>query len=275
MTMRWLFEGFAMPSDADLKKIKAAGFETLILGLNDEDDPNRDGHEQRANRPDPSDLTDIFRFRHKNARDRYLRIMDTAQNLDLGIALMPWCRTTKAYNESAAEAVLPLTDHPSCVGVVHDTERFWHKLLPPGMNHEQAVAEHWVPCWAEKGVSNYVTDYAYMPKSVKPLLPHMCGALPQALSRSSWIPRGDVYRAGRTQKAAHASWSKHLEDDQLLIIEIAAYDQSKHPEGVRGALNKQASTASDLADGFAWWSYRACPKSWWKHLVEINLRHGA
>jgi hypothetical protein len=245
------FHGFGVPRDAETGGIADAGFNVVILGMNHQDD-DKNGITR-------ADLDDKFLLiGGKKSIPRWQRAFDEFHARGVEVWLMPWARTTLAYNVTARAVLEPMTDHPAVTAIVHDTEVYWHKLLPDGMNHAQAVEQNWVPIWSELGVDQLVTDYAYAPKSIRPLLPHLTGAIPQAYSRASWTRKegGAVYRAGRTQRVALHSWSPLLGENQALIMGLAAFDQSGHPGGVRGGMNAQAREARG-AEGYAWWSWRS------------------
>lgn len=257
-----IFYGFGVPTLARLQWIAQAGFDVVILGMNHQDDD--------TNGITRADLKDVFKIiGGRRSLSRWNQALDQAHDLGLEVWLMPWARTTLAYNETARATLEPMTDHPAVGALVHDTEVYWHRLLPDGVDHAQAVEQNWLPVWGEMGVDHIVTDYAYAPESILPLLPHMSAAIPQAYSRASWIPRGDVYRAGKTQAAALRSWRGHMGTNQRLIVGCAAYDQSGHPGGIKGGMTAQYE-ASTHGDGIAWWSYKSAGTVARRVMAELN-----
>lgn len=253
------FTGFRFATQKQLDLWREAGIRDFIVGLTNEDDDNRG--------IDPSDRNDVFKWRHGAAGPRKLaQNMEWAAQRGMFCWPMTWLRATPGWCTTAAAALLPHTEHPGCGPLMLNTERYFHRVLPVGMSHQEAVEAHFVPAFVEKGVDLYVTDYASCPAPVLSLLPYMTGGLAQAYSRASWVARhnqkragsGDVYLPGRTQDYAEVRWGRCMSPDQDLIIGTAAYDQRGHRGGARAAMTAQCDAVDAAgAKSVAWWSWAA------------------
>ncbi len=267
---RLFFFGFRIPKRSEAILIKKLGFDGVIVGFTDEDSPNAQGVDLRPGRPDRSDLDDIFRWRSRKGPQKLKACLDLCEELDLLFIPMTWARLTKAYNETLAEAFEPFWRQIN--HLLLNTERFFQKVVPPGMTREEAVKTNLLPYLQGRGVQLGMTGYTYATPADLDLLPYVYFVIPQMYSRGDWARAkgkdGRIYIAGRTQEVGQDRWDDKMRDDQLLIGGLACYAQKDSPGGAlgyprsknertrMGGLRAQAKEVMDF-DGYAWWSYMA------------------
>lgn len=266
-----LFTGFAFPTAQAIARYAAAGVKALIVGINNQDDDQRG--------VEPSDLADGFVWRHGKEGPAKLReALDTCARWNMKLAPMIWARPTEKYCAEARAAVEPFESHPACMGVCHDFEVYWHKLvLIADLTGEQSAAL-WLKHFGRSSTRAFITDYAIMPAIVGALFRAAINAgvdvyaIPQAYSRHSWLSKGAIYRAGETQKAARRSWGRELADGDekaRVIVGLAAYDLGPQPNAwmraqLGGATSPDLPHPERLAPAVAWWSTPAAKQG--KHL---------
>ncbi len=269
----FVFQGFTFPSEAELDHMHAAGVDGVIVGINNEDD-DRDG--VRA-----ADLDDTFvwRFGATSGPAALHGCIEACAKRFMTCWPMIWARPTDRYNEAAALALEPFLGLDGFGGVVHDAERYWHKLLTLGRMTPEQGAELWARHFGRDGVVHLLTDYASLPPSVEPLARACAGMIPQAYSRHSWVIKDSVWAAGQTQRRAGRTWGKlraagvqSLDDGTPVLVQggvpvthgrplymgLGAYDLGPRPEAWLAAQIQGAKDAG--CDGVAFWSYKAAQK---------------
>jgi len=266
-----LFTGFAFPTASQVARYAAAGVKALIVGINDQDDDKRG--------VEPSDLADGFVWRHGAQGPAKLReVLDLCARWDMKLAPMIWARPTEKYCAEARAAVEPFEAHPAFLGVCHDFEVYWHKLVPIADMTGEESAALWLRHFGRSGTRALITDYATMPRIVGALFRAAINAgvdvyaIPQAYSRHSWLPKGAIYRAGETQKAARRSWGAELADGDekaRIIVGLAAYDLGPQPAAwmraeLAGAVSPDLPHPERIVPAVAWWSTLAARQG--KHL---------
>lgn len=269
-----LFTGFSFPTASEVARYAAAGVKALIVGINDQDDDKRG--------VEPSDLADGFVWRHGAQGPAKLReALDLCARWNMKLAPMVWARPTNKYCAEAAAAVAPFESHPAFLGVCHDFEIYWHKLIPIADLTGEESAALWLRHFGRSCTRAFITDYATMPAVVGALFRAALNAgvdvyaIPQAYSRHSWLRKGQIYRAGETQKAARRSWGRELadgDDKARLVVGLAAYDLGPQPNAwmraqLVGATSPDLPHSAQLAPAVAWWSTPAARQG--KHLEAL------
>lgn len=271
-----LFVGFVFPTAAQIARYAAAGVKALIIGINNQDDDKRG--------VEPSDLADGFVWRHGAQGPAKLReALDTCARWNMKLAPMIWARPTDKYCAEAAAVVAPFESHPAFLGVCHDFEVYWHKLVPIADLTGEASAALWLRHFGRSGTRAFITDYATMPAVVGALFRAALNAgvdvyaIPQAYSRHSWLAKGAAYRAGATQALARRSWGKELadgDDKARIVCGLAAYDLGPQPRAwmraqLQGATSPDLPHSDKIAPAVAWWSAQAASDG--KHLDNLLL----
>jgi len=249
-----IFSGFQHPSPQDLDRFKAAGARGVIVGINNEDDD--------ANGLTASDLQDGFAWRH-GARGPELLRQTIAACAARGLECWPmiWARPSERYNREASEALEEFLGLDGFAGLVHDAERYWHKLQAPARLTPEQSAALWRNFWDRDGLVNHCTDYASLPLASKPLLASCQGGIPQAYSRRSWSLRpgkeNAVWKAGNTQSTAGKTWLAGVAEEArgLLWCGLGAYDLGPNKaEWMAAQLHGARAAGFEAA---AWWSWPA------------------
>jgi hypothetical protein len=262
---KWIFTGFVRPDLCPYEEYVKHGFTTAIIGLNNQDD------DKKGISANKEDLEDVFELRWgSKSEDSLNKGIEKAQALGLDVLLMPWLRLTDPWMNTLTETLSPVLDKHDRVGICADTEKAFRVVIEKGLTHQEAADKYFAPTLGqylrqEPHTLFYVSDYAYPPKAVEPILPFCDGVIPQA-----YAPKWSNQVPYTIQLQSYGRWAKILRPDQDIIMGLGSYSQGRPGQSVEKVMKKSYDGAVDAGcTKVAYWSWPSSSKAAKRFLASL------